>query len=93
MNCGILFSSVGVQLATEVFQASIYLVRLAVLCALEKAVLGEVGNAELVCKFITTARIYHQRTSSHTALGLAMHATDAVRKLVYIEFVIQTFNF
>ena len=48
------------------------------LCALEKTVLGEVCNAELIREFIAASRIYKHSTSCHTTLHLAMYATNTV---------------
>ena len=78
VNGGVLLCGVGVQLATEVFQSAVHLVRLAMLGTLEEAVLGEVGNTLLALALVTSTCIYHYGTSCYPTLCLAVYAANAV---------------
>ena len=78
MNRCILLCGVGIQLATAILQAAVYLVRLAALGTLEYCVLGKVCQAILVFMLVACTCIYHQRTMRHTAACAAVYALYAV---------------
>lgn len=78
MDGCILLCGVGIELAAKIFKSAIDLEGLAVGCALEESMLGEVRQAMLRREFIAAAGIDSQSAMGYLAAYLTVYASYSV---------------
>ena len=83
----ILLGCIGIKLATEIFEATVYLIRTTPLSPLKEGVFGKVRDTILRGQFVATTSIDNKGAVRNAATYLAVDASNTVRECICLKLL------